>query len=145
MPIYKSNSITITDSLDNVSLEVFISSNMPQTQVFGNGKYSPSWSTTPLVLTPSVYVRNQLVKNPNVVWQRRSGGLGFTPELISGESVNNGILTVNKDILGSDENKVITYRCVVTYGEIVRYAEMTFSYMLPVSLQSISPFLFPET
>ena len=39
MPIYTSNSITITDSLDNVNLELIISSNLPNTQVLSNGVF----------------------------------------------------------------------------------------------------------
>jgi len=127
MPKYTSNSITITDSLDNVNLEIFISSNMPFVQVLSDGTFSPSWKTNPLVLTPSVYVRNQLVPNPEIIWERRSGGFQYTNQLITGESVRNNILTVNKDILGSDENKIISYRCTVTYGGISRSAEVTFS------------------
>ena len=127
MPIYSSNSITITDGLDNINVELFVSSNLPYTQVMENGTCSPSWKTNPLVLTPSVYVRNQLIQNPNISWERRSGGFGYSTQLISGESVSNGILTVNRDILASDENRIVTYKCTVTYGEIVRSAEVSFS------------------
>lgn len=127
MPTYSSNSITITDSLDNINVELFVSSNLPYTQVMENGVCSPSWRTNPLVLTPSVYVRNELLPNPNITWERRSGGFGYTTQLISGESVFNGVLTVNKDILPNDVNKIVTYKCTVAYGEIIRSAEVSFS------------------
>ena len=126
MPKYTSNSITVIDSLDNINLELFVSSNLPTIQILNNGTYSPSWVTTPLVLTPSVYVKNKLVTNPVISWQRRTGGYAYT-SLIAGESVTNGILTVNKNLLANDENKIITYKCTVTYGEITHSIEKTFS------------------
>lgn len=126
MPKYTSNSITVIDSLDNINLELFVSSNLPTIQILNNGTYSPSWVTNPLVLTPSVYVRNKLVTNPIISWQRRTGGYAYT-SLIAGESVVNGVLTVNKNLLANDENKIITYKCTVTYGEITHSIEKTFS------------------
>lgn len=128
MPVLKSNPITIIDSLDNINLELFVSSNLPLAQVLDStGSISPSWAKTPLVLTPSVYVRNQLVKNPVISWQRRSGGGAYTSQLVSGESVVNGTLTVNKDLLATDANKIITYKCTVQYGTISHSIETSFS------------------
>ena len=128
MPKYTSNAITITDSLDSVSLEVYISSNLPYAQIReSNGSFSPSWATNPLVLTPTVYVRNKLVQNPDVTWERRSGGFAYTSNLVAGESVSNGVLTVNQDVLANDDNKIITYRCTATYGGITRSVERSFT------------------
>lgn len=127
MSTYTSNSITITDSLDNINLELFVSSNLPNTQVLSNGTYSPSWETTKLVLAPSVYVRNKLITGANVIWQRRVGGGEYTNQFVSGESILNGILTVNKNILNTTDTKIVTYKCSVTYGGITRSEEMTFS------------------
>lgn len=122
---YTSNSITITDSLDNINLELIISSNLPNTQVLNKGVYSPSWEDTPLVLTPSAYVRNKIVSNPNITWQRRSGASEYNSNFVSGESITNGILTVNKNILNANENNIITYKCTATYGGISRSEEIT--------------------
>ena len=47
MPKYTSNSITVIDSLDNINLELFVSSNLPTIQILNNGTYSPSWVTNP--------------------------------------------------------------------------------------------------
>jgi len=127
MAKYTSNSITIIDNLDNINLELIISSNLPNTQVLSKGVYSPSWEDTPLVLTPSVYVRNKQVSNPDIVWQRRSGGLEYTSNFISGESIVNGILTINKNILNANENSIVTYKCTVTYGGASRSEEVTFA------------------
>lgn len=51
--------VTIIDQNDAVSLQCFIGSNQPLTQVYNKdtGVYAPSWVTTPfLVLTPSLFV-----------------------------------------------------------------------------------------
>nr|DAW56023.1 MAG TPA: hypothetical protein [Caudoviricetes sp.] len=129
MPVLQSNPITIIDSLDNINLELFVSSNLPLSQVLDStGSISPSWVKTPLVLTPSVYVRNRLVKNPVISWQRRSGGGTYTSQLVSGEFVVNGVLTVNKDLLATDPNKIITYKCTVQYGTISHSIETSFSF-----------------
>lgn len=51
--------ITILDQNDAVSLQAFIGSNQPLTQVYNKdtGVYAPTWTASPfLVLTPSLYV-----------------------------------------------------------------------------------------
>lgn len=51
--------VTIIDQDDAVSLQAFIASSQPLTQIFNKdtGVYAPSWATSPfLVLTPSLFV-----------------------------------------------------------------------------------------
>ena len=51
--------VTIIDQNDAVSLQAFIGSSQPLTQVFNNdtGAYAPSWAASPyLILTPSLFV-----------------------------------------------------------------------------------------
>ena len=128
MPKIKTNPMIVLDNtFDNTVLELFVSSNLPTSQIKEGTTVNPSWETTPLVLSPSVYVNNTLLSNPVISWQRRSGGGSFTSTLIDGESVNNNALTVNKNILASDENKIITYKCTVTYGDITRSEEISYS------------------
>lgn len=128
MPKYTSNAITIIDSLDSINVDLYVSSNLPYVQIRDtNGSFSPSWVTNPLVLTPTVYIKNKLTPNANVVWERRSGGLAYTTSLVAGESVSNGVLTVNRDILANDGNKIITYKCTATYGEITKSVEVSFT------------------
>lgn len=127
MPIIKSAPMTVIDSSSSVNLELFVASNLPTSQIMkSNGSVTPSWIDTPLVLKPSVYVSNTLISNPTIKWERRSGAGEYTA-LISGESVSDGILTVNKNILTSDSNGIITYKCTVTYGAITRFAEATYT------------------
>lgn len=54
--------VTIIDRNDAVSLQAFIDSSQPLTQVYNkdNNAYAPSWAASPyLVLTPSLYVSGQ--------------------------------------------------------------------------------------
>lgn len=54
--------VTIIDQNDAVSLQAFIGSSQPLTQVFNKdtGVYAPSWATSPfLVLTPSLFGQRQ--------------------------------------------------------------------------------------
>ncbi|MCS2956879.1 hypothetical protein NXX53_06260 [Bacteroides salyersiae] len=51
--------VTIIDQNDAVSIQAFIGSNQPLTQVYNKdtNTYVPSWTATPyLVLTPSLFV-----------------------------------------------------------------------------------------
>lgn len=51
--------VTIIDQNDAVSLQAFIGSSQPLTQVFNKdtGAYAPSWAASPyLILTPSLFV-----------------------------------------------------------------------------------------
>lgn len=127
MPIIKSAPMTVLDSSSNINLELFIASNLPTSQIMkSDGTATPSWVSTPLKLQPSVYVSNTLLSNPSITWQRRSGSGSYT-DLISGESVSNGVLTVNQNLLTTDSSGIITYKCTVTYGAITRFAEITYS------------------
>jgi len=127
MPIIKSAPMTVIDSSSSVNLELFVASNLPTSQIMkSSGAVTPSWVDTPLVLEPSAYVSNTLVSNPNITWQRRSGAGEYTA-LIAGESVANGVLTVNQNLLTKDANGIITYKCTVTYGAITRFTEVTYT------------------
>ena len=128
MPKLKSNPmIVLNNASESTNLELFVSSNLPVIQVKDDTTITPSWETTPLVLSPSVYVNNVLISNPTITWQRRSGGEDFSSTLISGESVTNNVLTVNKNVLADDETQIITYKCSVTYDGITRTDEKSFS------------------
>ena len=51
--------VTIIDQNDAVSLQAFVASNQPLTQVYNKdtGVYAPNWTASPyLVLTPSLFV-----------------------------------------------------------------------------------------
>lgn len=128
MPKLKSNPMIVLNNVsEGTNLELFVASNLPIVQVKNGTTINPSWETKPLVLSPSVYVNNVKITNPTITWQRRSGGGDFSSTLISGESVANNILTVNKNVLVNDTNKIITYKCTVIYDGITKTDEKSFS------------------
>lgn len=128
MPKLKSNPmIVLNNASESTNLELFVSSNLPMAQVKDGTAINPSWETKPLVLSPSVYVNNVKITNPTITWQRRSGGGDFSSTLISGENVSNNVLTVNKNILVDDANKIVTYKCTVIYDGITKTDEKSFS------------------
>lgn len=128
MPKLKSNPmIVLNNASEGTNLELFVASNLPIVQVKDGTTINPSWENKPLVLSPSVYVNNVKITNPTITWQRRSGGGDFSSTLISGESVSNNILTVNKNVLVNDTNKIITYKCTVIYDGITKTDEKSFS------------------
>ena len=59
--------VTIIDQNDAVSLQAFIGSSQPLTQVFNKdtGAYAPSWAASPyLILTPSLFVSGKVFPLP---------------------------------------------------------------------------------
>lgn len=136
MPTIKSNPITIIDNSTNINLDLYISSNLPDTQVrvAGSSTFTPSWEETPLVLTPFIYISNTQIdltdERINVAWQRKAIGEEFA-ELQTGESNTNGILQVSQNILGTTEGSIITYKCTVTYkNSIIISREISYSLII---------------
>ena len=112
--------ITIIDRSDVGTLSNTIMSSSPLTVTYNpntSSHYSPDWTQTNLVLTPIVMFNGeQLQLNAaglNFTWQRQFGA-GSKTELIAGESVKNGVLTVAKNILETPGQSV-TYTCTATY------------------------------
>ena len=99
-----SNQQTFIDMTDSQNLSISIAYNLPVVQVKDNSvnpaTYSPSWETTNLVLTPTVFLNSADVTTSveSIAWKRQDGG--STPvNLMSGETVSNGVLTVSTNNL----------------------------------------------
>lgn len=114
-----SNQQTFIDLTDSNQLELNISCNLPTVQIKDNSAnlvtYSPSWETTSLVLTPTVYLNSTDITSSvsSIVWTRQDGAA--TPvSLVTGETVSNGVLTVNTNNLSTSSSGIITYICTVT-------------------------------
>lgn len=117
-----SNQQTFVDLTDSNQLEVSITSNLPTVQIKDNSQtpvtFSPSWETTNLVLTPTVYSNNTDITSSvsSIAWTRQDGA--DTPvSLMSGETVTNGVLTVSTNNLASSSSGIITYICTVTTAD----------------------------
>ena len=114
-----SNQQTFIDLTDANQLEVTIASNLPTVQIKDNSKdpvvYSPSWETTNLVLTPTVFLNSTDITSSvgSITWMRQDGAA--TPvNLVTGEVVSNGVLTVNTNKLPLSSSGILTYICTVT-------------------------------
>lgn len=119
-------SVTITDNNDIANLEgSFLDvTGVNTVQSYDEG-YVPNWEETPAVITPAVLdgLLNVDLNNCTLVWKRNNNGT--ETDLIEGESVLNGILTVNKNVM-SKGRPYITYICYVTYKNATKKLSVTF-------------------
>ena len=129
----QSNQITFIDLTDSRVLNVNIACNLPTTQIHdtSNNTYTPNWSTTPLQLTPQIYLGSTELKAGDtgltVKWQRQEG----TDEpsiLVTGEvASSSNVLTVSQNKLSTSASGFITYICTVTYDGIESVARVSFN------------------
>lgn len=104
-----SASYTIMDLNDAITLIPKISANHPQTLAYdpATGGYNPSWSTTPLTLTPTATIAGRstdvIPSSSNKVWKyRRSGETSWS-------TITNGVggFTINaSSVLGYSSNNL---------------------------------------
>lgn len=116
MATIKSSPITFVDTTDQQRLSLHITNNLPSVQIkdSDSGVYNPDWSATPLVLLPNIFLDQNAIElddaNINIVWSRRLGSEKES-NLVAGETVIGGVLTVSKNI----DADMITYICRVTH------------------------------
>ena len=115
---------TIIDYNDALTLTGYIGSNLAKSQMFNpdNATYSPDWSTTNLVLTPSLYVigtTTDKITSTNVTSVKWYVGSSTTALTSSGNyalsGAKNHILTVKGNVMAGLPG--IDYRCVITYKD----------------------------
>lgn len=115
---------TIIDYNDALTLTGYIGSSLAKTQMYNpdNGTYSPDWSKTNLVLTPSLYVIGTTTDQittaavTSVQWFVGSSTTAITSAgnyALSG--AKNHILTVKGNVMAGQPG--IDYRCVITYKD----------------------------
>lgn len=132
--------ICIIDYNDALTLTGFIGSNHPKTQMNNpdNNSYTPDWSSTNLVLTPSLYIigtTTDQITSENVTLVQWFQGSSSTPIASGGNYVLSGtknhILTVKANIMaglpGVDFKCEITYRDPSTGLELVHPLSISFS------------------
>lgn len=121
MAVIASTMKTFVDITDKKSLGSTLGSSLGTIQlkdvnVLPN-TFSPNWATTPLKLTPALYLDADVLaltaSGVTLTWKRKVGGATETA-LVSGETVAAGILTVNKNVL-NDVSSPITYICYISY------------------------------
>ena len=115
---------TIIDYNDALTLTGYIGSNLAKTQMYNpdNDTYSPNWSSTNVVLTPSLYVigttTDQITSSSvtSVKWYIGSSTTAITSSgnyALSGTKSH--ILTIKGNVMAGQPG--IDYRCVVTYKD----------------------------
>ena len=115
--------MTIVDMTDTRKLSAYITSNQPSVVIYDPNsatKYTPDWSTNELVLTPVIFLDNEQQSltgtGISISWKRQTGS-DVESNLITGESVSNGILTVSNNMLSSINSGLLTYICEVVYTD----------------------------
>ncbi len=120
--ILTSSQQTFVDITDQRKLSAYITSNLPKTQSEDPNvlphTYAPSWATTNLVLTPVLFLDQTNVSptatGVTIAWKRKDG-VASESALTSGETVKNGVLTVNQNKLSASSSGMITYICYISY------------------------------
>ena len=120
--ILTSSQQTFVDITDQRKLSAYITSNLPKSQIEDPNvlphTFAPDWAKTNLKLTPVVFLdQTNLELNTSglsISWKRKDG-TGAETALASGETVSNGILTVNANKLSGSTSGMITYLCYISY------------------------------
>ena len=120
MAIKASGQITIVDLSDSRQLSVYLTSNLPKTQILDQdtSTYTPNWTTTNLTITPNIFLNQTAIAlgatGLSVSYKRRDGS-GAESSLATGETVSNGVLTVKQNTLSSSSSGLVTYICYISY------------------------------
>lgn len=120
MAIKASGQITIVDLSDSRQLSVYLTSNLPKTQILDQdtNTYTPNWATTNLTITPNIFLNQTAIALGTVglsVSFKRRDGSGAEASLATGETVSNGVLTVKQNTLSSSSSGLVTYICYISY------------------------------
>lgn len=133
---------TIIDYNDAITLAGFINSNLSRTQMYNpdNGAYTPDWSKTNLVLTPSLFAagdNTDIIADTavqSVTWYEDNSATAITAGgnyALSG--TKNHILTVKGNVMAGLPGK--DFRCVVTYKDPT--TELTISETMSISFSRV--------
>ena len=124
MAIQAYSDIVIVDITDGKQAKIYLTSNQPSVVVYDPNNtaspYTPDWSTNNLVLTPTLFVDNTQKALTDtgvaITWTRQAGS-GAVTDLVTGESVKDGILTVSNNVLSTVSAGILTYICQVVYTD----------------------------
>lgn len=121
----KSSSVVFLDTTDDRKLEVYISSNLPQVQIFNanNDTYTPDWSTDKLQLSADIFLDSSEVTSDaqtSIIWYEKIG-TGVKTQISTGAS-----LTISTNKMSGDVS-IITYICEAEYQGISAQSQITFN------------------
>jgi len=135
--------ITIMDYNDALTLTGFITANLPKTQRYSadTGTFTPDWSSTSLVLTPSLFILGSGTDKitdsavQSVTWQRKPSDQSSFAALTSGEALSgakNHILTVSQNKLSGSIN-AIEYLCTIVWHDEATGLDLTYKISINLS------------
>ena len=135
--------ITIMDYNDALTLTGFITSNLAKTQRYSadTGVFTPDWSGTSLVLTPSLFILGSGADKiadsavQSVSWQRKPSDQTSFAALTSGEVVSGAkshILTISQNKLIGSIN-AIEYLCTIVYLDAATGLSLTYKVSINLS------------
>ena len=132
------SSVSVVDLTDVGVINLYCTSNHPTSVIYdpNQGTYTPDWSVNNLTITPVISYNGTNVSTDSqdvvVTFTRREGSSPATA-LGTGETVTNGVLTVNANKLSTIVSGLLTYICSVTYTDpesnvpITAQSTMTFT------------------
>ena len=121
-----SNTITFLDYTDGRKLDVYITSNLPTSQIFdsNNQTYSPNWVVTNLELSANAFLDSQdvtLDENTKIEWYMKIGSDAQT-------YIKDGNSMIVAQNIMSGSATMITYTCDVYYQDSIKSsAQITFT------------------
>lgn len=143
------SSVSVVDLTDVGTINLYLTCNQPSSVIYdstgnsGSGAYIPDWSSSNLVITPVVSYNGtnlSLTSTGLVITFTRQVGSESATSLTTGETVTDGILTVNENkMAGNTTGGQLTYICHVTYTNpdtnvpIVAENYLTFTLLAQVS------------
>lgn len=120
------SSVSVVDLTDVGSINLYCTSNQPLSVIYdpnannGNGSYTPNWSTSNLKITPVISYNGEnlslTAQGVSFTYTRKEGS-GTAVALTSGETVSNGVLTVNVNKMASVVSGQLTYICKLVYTD----------------------------
>ena len=106
-----SGSVVFMDTTDNRKLDVYITSNLPNTQIknVNTNAYTPNWASTPLVLKADAYLDSQEITDKIIFSWYKKGVDGIEVQIAQ----NSKSITISSNDL--DNGQLIVYICKATY------------------------------
>ena len=124
MATIKSNQVTFVDLTESRKLDVYISSNLPTTQIRNtNDKtYTPDWSVTNLTLSADIFLDSKKLDTvDSIVWYEKIGA-GAETQMSTNKNV-----TISTNKMSGDSASIITYICKVEYQNLESQSQITFT------------------
>ena len=106
-----SGAVTFMDVTDNRKIELYITSNLPTTQIknTNTNTYTPDWTSTPLVLDADVYLDAQDVTDKTTITWYVKDATGTETQI----ATNTKTITINTNDL--NDGQLIVYVCKAIY------------------------------